>query len=52
MEFASGTYTPIELNVAQPFEMYVEHARGLEAYAGIAPRRMREMQREWYKYAV
>jgi hypothetical protein len=52
MEFATGSYSPIELNVAQQFEMYVEHARGLAAYEEIAPRRMREIQREWYKYAM
>jgi hypothetical protein len=52
MEFSSGSYTPTDLNVAQQFEMYAEHARGLEAYARIAPRRIQEMQKEWYKYAM
>jgi hypothetical protein len=52
MEFSTGSYSPIKLNVAQQFEMYVEHASGLAAYEEIAPRRMREMQREWYRYAM
>jgi hypothetical protein len=52
MEFSTGSYSSIDLNVAQQFEMYVEHARGLAAYEEIAPKRMKEMQREWYKYAM
>jgi hypothetical protein len=52
MEFGTGRYEAIELNVGAQYNMYLSHARGLEAYAQRAPRRMRAMQAAWYQEAV
>jgi hypothetical protein len=52
MEFGTGRYEAIELNVNSQYNMYLSHARGLEAYAQRAPQRMREMQKAWYQEAM
>jgi hypothetical protein len=52
MEFSTGRFEAIDLNAAAQYQMYLSHARGLEAYAQRAPNRMRIMQEDWYNYAV
>ncbi|KAG9086651.1 hypothetical protein FRC07_013020, partial [Ceratobasidium sp. 392] len=45
-EFGDGRCRTTDLNAGQQYNIYVDHARGLETYMRRAPNRMAEMQRK------
>lgn len=51
-EWATGRYTPVDLNATEQYSMYVSHMHGLQEYGRVAGRRLRRFQEEWYAYGM
>ncbi|KAG9124606.1 hypothetical protein FRC07_010969 [Ceratobasidium sp. 392] len=49
-EFSTGRRQTTDLNAGQRYDIYVDHAHGLEAYARRAPHLMAQMQRKWFNF--